>query len=185
MTRSEATRAAGISSDAVAAKTGKGWDEWFRILDEAGAAALPHRQIAELLGSRHKVPGWWAQMVAVGYEQARGLREVHQKADGFEASASRTLPVPVAGLYRQFQDPRLRAKWLGKVKLTVRKANENKSMRITWEDGTNVEINFQVKGEKKSSVQIQHNRLADQSDVQLRKAFWKEALERLSAALAG
>ena len=32
---------AGISSDAVKAKTGKRWEEWFAILDAAGAQSLP------------------------------------------------------------------------------------------------------------------------------------------------
>jgi hypothetical protein len=181
----EANKTAGISSGAVAAGTGKGWDEWFRILDAEGAAALPHKRIAGLLHSKHKLPGWWAQMVTVGYEQARGLRAVHQKPDGFAASSSKTVPVPVSELYRHFHDARLRSKWMGQVKLTVRKATENRSMRVTCEDGAGVDIYFWAKGEAKSSVQIQHNKLQDEADVQRRKAFWKEALERLSATLAG
>lgn len=185
MAKPQANKTAGISSDAVAARTGKGWDEWFRILDAEGAAALPHKRIAELLHTKHKVPDWWAQMVTVGYEQARGLRKLHQKPGGFEASSNKTVPVPVAELYRHFHDARLRSKWLGKAKLTVRKATENKSMRVTWEDGTNVDIYFWAKGEAKSSVQIQHNKLAGEAAVQRSKAFWKEALGRLGAALAG
>jgi hypothetical protein len=36
-------KAAGISDAAVQAKTGKTWTEWFAILDQAGAAAWPHK----------------------------------------------------------------------------------------------------------------------------------------------
>ena len=173
------TQIAGMSSDAVKAKTGKGWDEWFGVLDKAGAAQMPHQQIAALLHDKHGVPAWWTQMVTVGYEQVRGQRSLHQKPDGFEASASKTFSVPVAELFRRFDDAGLRAKWLGKEKLTVRKSTEAKSMRVTWGDGTNLEIYFWPKGESKSSVQLQHNKLADEADVQSRKVFWKAALQRL------
>ncbi len=177
------TQIAGMSSDAVKAKTGKGWDEWFGVLDKAGAAQMPHKQIAALLHDKHGVPAWWTQMVTVGYEQARGLRSLHQKPDGFEASASKTFSVPVAELFRRFDDAGLRAKWLGKEKLTVRKSTEAKSMRVTWGDGSNLEIYFWPKGESKSSVQLQHNKLADEADVQSHKAFWKAALQRLGEQL--
>jgi len=183
MGKKEGVQTAGISSGAVEAKTGKGWDEWFRILDKAGARKLPHKEIAAILHNKYGVAPWWTQMVAVGYEQAHGLRALHQKPDGFEASSSKTLPVPVGELFRQFNDAKLRAKWLGKEKLTVRKSTEPKSMRATWGDGTNLEITFWAKGEMKSSVQLQHNKLADEAEVQARKAFWKAALERLGRVL--
>ena len=35
-------------------------------------------------------------MVTVGYEQARGLRKKHQRPEGFQVSASRTVAVPIA-----------------------------------------------------------------------------------------
>ena len=39
-------KAAGISSEAAQAKTGKSLDEWFALLDKAGAADWPHKDIA-------------------------------------------------------------------------------------------------------------------------------------------
>lgn len=183
MAKVETERWAGVSSDAVEARTGKGWTAWFKILDKAGAAKLPHKEIAKLLHDHHAVPGWWSQMITVGYEQARGLRVEHQKPCGFEASASKTFPVPVGELFRHCSDSALRAGWLGKQKLTVRKATEPKSMRITWGDATNVEFYFAAKGASKSSVQVQHNKLADEAAVQDRKTFWKAALSKLEARL--
>lgn len=67
-------KAAGISDRAVHTKTGKRWDEWFAILDEAGAKKWSHSQIAAYLYDSLEVPAWWNQMVAVAYEQERGLR---------------------------------------------------------------------------------------------------------------
>ena len=72
---------------------------------------------------KYKIPGWWAQTVTVGYERIKGLRAVNQRRDGtFEANKSRTFAVPVSRLFDAFHDPRVRARWLPDVKLTVRTA---------------------------------------------------------------
>ena len=61
---------AGVGSEAVQAKTGKTWAEWFAILDAADAQTMSHPRIARYLQEEHSVPDWWCQMVTVGYEQA-------------------------------------------------------------------------------------------------------------------
>jgi hypothetical protein len=74
----EASRPAGISNEAVKARTGRTWPEWFAILDEAGAPVVGHKGIVTLLTKYHRVGHWWRQMITVAYEQERGLREKHQ-----------------------------------------------------------------------------------------------------------
>jgi hypothetical protein len=177
---------AGIRDQAVEAKTGRGWERWVRTLDHEGAASWPHRQIAAYVHEQYGIPGWWAQTVTVGYERIKGLREVGQRRSGsYETSKSKTIPVPLAELYRAFADGRRRKRWLGDVELTVRTATPERSMRITWDDGTSVEVGFYAKGESKSQVALQHSKLASKADVQARKAFWGERLEALAALLTG
>lgn len=173
---------AGISSDSVKAKTGKHWEEWFQILDKAGAKKLDHKSIARYLYEIQGVPGWWSQMVTVGYEQARGLREVHQQADGFSANASKTYPVGVDQLFSAFAEARRRQKWLGPAPLEVRTKSPGKSIRFTWSEGnaqSSVDVYFTSKGGSKSSAAVQHNKLVDASAVSRSKEFWKAALSRL------
>jgi hypothetical protein len=78
----------GISSAAVHKATGRTWEEWLPLLDKTGAKKLPHREIAEVVAGKFAVRPWWSQMVTVGYEQARGLREKHQTAKGYQVSGS-------------------------------------------------------------------------------------------------
>lgn len=171
-----------MSDAAVRAKTGKVWQQWFSILDKAGAMKMSHKQIAEYLYDRRKVPGWWSQMVAVTYEQERGLREVHQTADGYAASASKTFAIPLGILYKHWSDEKLRSKWL-KGKFEVRKETANKSMRIKWGDGTSVDVYFYEKGDSKSQVAVQHSKLASAGHVEKIKSHWKAALGRLEKSL--
>ena len=111
---------AGVGREVVRAKTGRGWDEWFRILDKAGAKKMKHKDIAAWLKENYIESGWWSQMVTVGYEQARGLRQKHEKPTGFEVGRSRTLPVPVSALYDAGKDARLRGRWVGEPGRKVR-----------------------------------------------------------------
>jgi hypothetical protein len=115
------------SDEAVKAKTGKVWAEWFRILDKAGAKKLPHKEIVAYLHDKQKVPAWWCQMVAVGYEHERGIRQKFQKCDGeFSASGSRTLTVSLAKAYAAWTDEKLRQRWLPGAKIEITTATPGK-----------------------------------------------------------
>lgn len=176
---------AGMSDRVVRAKTGRPWEEWVRLLDARGARSMIHGDIAEYLNEEHGVPGWWAQMVTVGYERIRGLRDIGQRRSGeYEASKSKTLPVPLRTLFRAFTIARTRGKWLPGVKWTVRTTIPDKSIRVTWEDETSVEVYFMAKSPEKSQVAIQHRKLGTRAQVVKTKAYWGERLEELARLLA-
>lgn len=40
-----------ISSQALKKATGKGWDEWIRLLDKEGAAKMTHKEIARFIAA--------------------------------------------------------------------------------------------------------------------------------------
>lgn len=173
-----------IREEAVRSATGRGWSEWFAVLDQAKARTWNHAATARWLATEQGVSAWWSQTVTVEYERARGLRQVHQKADGFAASASKTLAISVEELHRWWAEAPLRRKWLGTDSVTIRKSAPPKSVRLTWSDGSSVNAAFFAKGERKSQVTIDHERLPDAAAVAKAKAAWKAALTRLEAITA-
>ncbi len=173
-----------MSDAAVKAKTGKTWKEWFAILDRAGASNLSHQEIVKYFHTKQGVGPWWQQMLTVTYEEARGLRERHQKPEGFQISVSRTVSVPLAKLYKAFANDRARKAWLGEEGLVVRTATIDKSMRVTWNDGkSSLEIAFLPKGDEKSQVVVQHSKLPNSKASAKMKKYWGTALDRLREAL--
>lgn len=174
---------AGMSDDAIQKKTGRTWAQWVEHLDAFGAKEKPHRDVAAHVASLG-VDGWYAQSVTVGYERIRGLRERGQRRSGaWEASKSKTFAVPVETLFDAFANARNRKKWLD-VALKVRTATKPKSMRITWNDGTSVDLWFQSKGAAKSSVAVVHLKLTSKEDAERRKQYWSEQLDALAAFLS-
>ena len=137
--RREASRSARLatSDEAIRARTGRGWEEWFDLLDEWGAAERTHREIARWVAEQQGIHplAWNAQAVAGSYERARGLRAVGEHADGFTITASKTVAVPVDRLYDAFVDPSLRERWLPDGELRERTALKPQSVRFDWGDG--------------------------------------------------
>jgi len=174
----------GISDETVAAKTGRRWDEWRALLDAEGAAAMTHAEIARHLAGRHALGAWWSQMVTVAYERATGRRQVHEKAEGFSAGVSRTLPFSAATLFAAWADAARRARWLPDPYLEVRGARPDRTLRLAWVDGSSrVVVAFNAKGEGRCQVVVQHERLPDAEAVARMKAYWAAALARLRAVL--
>jgi len=182
---SDYARLAGMSDAAIKASTGCTWDRWVMALDHKKAYTWPHREIAEYVHEKYKVKDWWTQAVTVGYERIKGLRDIGQRrGGGYEATRSKTFAVPVARLFRAFNDGRVRRKWLPGIKLTIRKAVPDRSVRITWDDDTSVEVWLIPKGTGKASAAVAHRKLVDKADAERRKAFWGERLEALAEVLA-
>jgi uncharacterized protein YndB with AHSA1/START domain len=176
---------AGMSDAAVKAKTGCTWERWVKALDHVRAFEWRHHAIATHVADRYGTGGWWAQTVTVGYERIRGLRERGQRRSGeYEVTKSRTLAVPVGRLFNAFRQPRVRSRWLPGVRLTVRTATPNRSIRFTWEDGASVSCGFLTKGRSKSTVQVGHAKLRTRADVARTKRYWAERLDALAALLA-
>jgi hypothetical protein len=174
------------SDERIRERTGRGWEEWFDLLDEWGAPEHTHREtarwVAELQGI-HPL-AWNAQAVVSSYERARGLRAVGEHEDGFAISASRTVAVPVQRLYEAFVDEARRARWLPDGELRERTVLPPRSARFDWGDGTSrVHVTFAAKGEAKSTAALQHVRLADAAEAERMKAYWRERVGALKAEL--
>ena len=181
---SAAKRSASMSDAAVLKATGKNWSQWFSILDKAGARKMAHPEIAQLLGTKYKCPPWWRQMVTVEYERARGLRAKYETASGFHAGRSITLGVSIGKVFDAWQDAPTRRRWLKDPNFTIRKANANKSMRITWGDGTtNVEAMFYSKGARKSLLTVDVSKLSNAKAVERWKSYWGDSLAKLKSII--
>jgi len=174
------------SDERIRQRTGRGWEEWFDLLDQWGAAERTHREIArwvaEQLGIGPLV--WDAQAITSSYERARGLRAVGETEQGFAASTSRTVAVPVERLFDAVVDEAQRRSWLPDGELSERTATRPRSARFDWGDGTSrVMVVFDAKGEQKSTVALQHVRLPDGDAAERMKAYWRERVTALKEEL--
>jgi hypothetical protein len=147
-----------IGDDAVAQATGKNWQQWFSQLDLDGCKKMTHKDVVALLVKKFALSSWWSQMVCVTYEQARGLRAVHLKPEGFEISVSKTIALPRANVFAAWHDEKLRRLWLKNI-IVIRKATPDKSLRIIWSDGlSSLSVELYVRTVQKTQVVVQHQK---------------------------
>jgi Domain of unknown function (DUF4287) len=172
-----------VSDEAVNAKTGRSWDEWFTALDEDGAAELSHLEIAAHIADRYRIGSWWSQQITVEYERSRGLREKQQQAESYAARADRTIAAPVDDVYRAWVDASIRSRWLDHRDHAVRRATPKKSLRLAWEDESSVKVGFDEKDARKTEVSVRHERLSDAGKATDLNTFWTERLDALKKML--
>jgi hypothetical protein len=177
------------SDDEIRRRTGRGWEQWFDLLDEWGAQERTHKEIARWVAQQQDIEplAWNAQAVAGSYELARGLRVPGERADGsFTATASRTVAVPVDRLFDAFVDEALRARWLPDGELRERTATRPRSARFDCGDGeSRVYVGFETSGDGKSRLALEHVRLPDAAETERMKAYWRAALTELRSTLEG
>jgi hypothetical protein len=174
------------SDEKIRKRTGHGWEAWFAMLDDWGAAERTHREIARWVAEQQGIEplAWNAQAIAGSYELARGLRAIGEKQDGFAITASKTVAVQVERLYAAFVEASLRGRWLPDGELSQRTATKPKSARFDWVDGeTRVNVTFLAKDETKSTVALEHRRLVDADEAERMKAYWRQRLAALKEVL--
>ena len=165
------------SDDAIRERTGRGWEEWFDLLDEWGALQRPHREIARWVADQLDIHplAWNAQAITGAYERVRRGRAVGEREDGFAITVSRTVATPVERLFDAFVED---------VTARQRTATRPKSARFDWADGrSRVHASFLAKDANKSTVTVGHERLADAGEADRMKAYWRERLGELRSQL--
>jgi uncharacterized protein YndB with AHSA1/START domain len=173
-----------VSDEVIRDKTGRGWEEWFDLLDEWGAGLRANAEVRQWLGDEYGIEGWGAQAVTINYERARGLRAVGEHASGFTVTASKTVAVPVERLFEAFVDESVRERWLPGGGLRERTALRPRSARFDWGNGeSRVYVTFVAKGQAKSTAAVQHERLAGAEEAERMKTLWRDRVAALKEVL--
>ena len=174
------------TSDAsVKAATGKNWEGWFNQIDKVNGKELSHQELAAMIAKEYKVDSWWSQMITNTYEQHIGRRKKHQRSDGYQASVSKTLIIPLSKAFKAFSEESIRRKWLKDPGFEISTSRQNKSLRALWVDGkTRISVDFYAKGEEKTQVVVQHLKIPSSKACEEMKIYWKENIASLEKSLS-
>ena len=169
-------------------RTGRGWEEWFDLLDDAGMHGRPHREVSRYLAQLQGVDplAWTAQVVVKGYERARGGQAVGEHDDGFAVHVSRTVGVPAGQALAAVADEAQRAGWLPDLALEPRRSTSARRLHFDVPDGGGrVHVSVDARGEDRATVAVEHERLADAATADAARAAWRERLGALRTLLEG
>jgi hypothetical protein len=167
-------------------RTGRGWEEWFDLLDTWGAGSIGHTALADRVAGVLGERGWDAEAVAMSFERARGRRAVGERigGDGFVASASKTIAAGAEEVFAAFVDPSRRSGWLPDLELSERTVTKPRAARFDVGGGTTrLLVTIEAKAPARSTVAVEHSRLAGASEREGCQTRWRQALETLKADL--
>lgn len=169
-----------VSDDSLREATGRGRTEWHALLAEAGASEWPHPDIAAWLVEEHGVPGWWAQGITVGFEQAIGRRKPGQRADGsFETSASRSLGGEREAVVAAFVDE-LSARFGEPVALKP----ESRWTTGRWSDGAHrIALSVDDSAGERIKVVLTGTRILDENELPVVKQRLRDVLDAVTGSM--
>lgn len=164
--------------------TSRTWSEWVRLLDESGARDMPHPEIVKWLTAVHDVPPWWRQDITVRYEKHIGRRVLGQRGSTFSATGSKLIAVQAPVARAAWTDETKRARWLPDVRLSQRPNKAQLAARFDVNDGEGrLVVSFDPRGDNRTSVAIEHEKLPDTKSAEQWSAFWRARLGVLKAML--
>lgn len=193
-----------VSNASVLKGSGKGWDDWVKILTKAGATSWTHQETVAFLKAKHKLKPWWQQVVTVGFEVASGKRKEGQNLKGeYGVMASRTFPISAKALWKLMTSQEGLTTWLkpmgdfelkpkqqyeveGGVFGEVRTMKANERARLTWREeewSRATVLNLMLLGRtpKKSILVFQHDRLLSSRQREEMREYWKARIDELLA----
>lgn len=172
-----------MNTEAIEAGTGASWGEWVKFLDGINARELTHKQIAEKVHERGATH-WWAQTVAVAYEQHIGRRLPGQDDKGdfavsvtktFGSSMDATLDAWIKIVWGRTEFNDVPIKGVGEIS----KTDKWRYWRAVLGDNSHVVVTIYEKVPAKVGFTITHERLKSDEAVELWRAYWKEFLTNL------
>jgi uncharacterized protein YndB with AHSA1/START domain len=198
-----------ISSESVREATGRPWEEWLQVLDDAGAANWSHKEIVAHLKREHPdVSAWWRQSLTVGYEQARGKRAVGETADaGFQVGVQRSVALTPKEAWELITSrPEL---WLGEgasvafdqgarydvppeggdpgASGEIRVVKPGDRLRLTWQPQdwpapATLQLTLEESSSGKTAITVHMEKLPDADAREAMRERWRQALERIALA---
>lgn len=171
-----------VSIRAIEAATQTTWQDWCAFLGEADATAFDHNAIVKLARSFKPVSGWWAQSIAVAYEQHIGRRLPGQTGDGlFSASVSRTIAGSLQPVHMKWCKFVSDLTTIDGQALIGPPTTSSTPKRLYWRckfcDRSAVTVGMETKAVNKVLIAVEHKKLTHQSHIDDKKTVWVGLLD--------
>jgi hypothetical protein len=172
-----------FATDKYKETTGRDWAEWLKFAQKEKLADLPHNEIALRFGAAG-VPDWWAQNLAVAFEQHIGRRAPGQVGDSFRTQVNRTVAGEREEVASRWAEAHAKAKKIGGIVIegtpTISDTPKRSYWRINLVDGSKVQVAFEPRPGGKTMINATIDRLKSADMIEQAKVIWKELLARSS-----
>jgi hypothetical protein len=170
------------SVESVRGSTGRSYEQWYELLDNAGARDLSHQEIARLLAGQGIESGWWCQSITGSYERYIGRRVEGQTCDGdFKTSASKTVDATLDEVLQSWcaqVDGQAEFNGVPVVGVpSVATTGRWRYWRAKLADGGRITVSITAAPSGKTSFGLSHDKLGSVADVESWKTYWRKLVK--------
>lgn len=194
-----------VSAESVEKYTGKNWDQWVKILTEAGANHMSHKEIVAYLKKKYKkVTPWWQQIVTSSFEVHIGRKQEGRNDKGeYSSTSTRTFYTSAEKLWDLLESSKGQDIWLKPLSPfkfkpknvfetedgifgEIRTMKEGVRLRLSWQDtdwpkSTIVQIYVIPRSTDKSHLVIMHEKIKDARTKMAIKQRWSQVVDELQS----
>ena len=172
---------------AIERATGRPWQDWMDLFTREGAKDLPHPEIAKI--ARREVPDgvsnpdWWAQSIAIAFEQQLGIRVPGQSSSGdYRVGASRTVELDrdaAIAAWAKLMGTATEHRGYDAVNPRQSRTDKRTFWRANFEGAGSVEAAASAKSAGRSTLAVNHTGLESEAEIEPWRAHWKHWLRQL------
>ncbi len=174
-------RVKGMNTNAIAEATGMTWATWCKNLDAVDGKSLSHAEIVKAARRIKPVTGWWAQGIAVAYEQHIGRRKPGQLGDGsYSASATRTVIASREEAFERWNDFAATMSAIGGSTFSGESIVSHTPKRSYWKrlcsNGSKAIVSFEDRPNERVLIAVEHQKLKTETTLAKTKVAWVATL---------
>ncbi|HEX7878378.1 MAG TPA: hypothetical protein VF720_03160, partial [Candidatus Eisenbacteria bacterium] len=114
---------------------------------------------------------------------AKGGVRTKSFSDGFAFEISIEIDSPLDRVWESWHAATSRRLWLHVAGVSTRKVNAKSSLRLLWNDGSEVKATFSSRAKGRTGVDVRHDRLKSAADQAAIRTLWETSLRRLKTRL--
>lgn len=162
------------SNEQVLNETGRMWCQWFSELESKGYGQIGLIELREILQRDYQLELSIAESISRAFF-SRYSKQKNSLSKGFDICVSKTFNHPVNQVFN------CAAEWFESENRTeLQKRISLKRLNCRWlSDNSKIDVKFHAKGNFKTQMIIQHDHMANESDAQIMKNYWKERLPKM------
>ena len=168
-----------ISDQELVNETGKTWNQWFSEMERKNFDQLSVLDMSNELVLKYAMDEPVARLVALRYCQHIGHCSPTTTTSVFEVSVSKTFNYPLDEVYGRATD------WFeAENRMSLQQRINHKRLNCKWlSDNSNIDVKFLPKGQTKTKMVVQHDKLESETDVEIMRNFWKRSLPNMIETL--
>jgi hypothetical protein len=160
-------------------ESGRTWTQWFSEMQSKGFDEISVIDMSRRLTDDYKLDEPCARIIALRFCQHIGKCEITDTASVFEVSVSKTFNYPISEVYNRATDWLESENWA-----ELQERINSKRLNCKWlSDNSMVGVKFQSKGEAKTKMVVQHERLESKTDADIMRNFWKRSISNMIETL--